>query len=135
LATVTTTTVHPFTTGQVINVAGNPVVNGSNAVTVLDSSRFTFPYVTPTDISSVGGTATLVMSSLAPWSHATDMAAQANCISHDECTGFVFNPIGGANNYTPFTVKLDPTNFVVSPTSNTYVLAASTFTKSNLEYY
>jgi hypothetical protein len=135
LATVTTTTVHPFTTGQVIKVAGNPTVNGSNAVTVLDSSRFTFPYVTPTDISSVGGTATLVMSSLPPWSHATDTAAQANCISQEDCTGFVFNPVGGADNYIPFTVELDPTKFIVSTTSNTYVLGASTFTKSNLEYY
>ena len=135
LATVTTTTVHPFTTGQVIKVAGNPTVNGSNAVTVLDSSRFTFPYATPTDISSVGGTATLVMSSLPPWSHATDTAAQANCISQEDCTGFAFNPVGGADNYTPFTVKLDPTNFVVSPTSNTYVIGDSTFTPSKIEYY
>jgi uncharacterized protein YaiE (UPF0345 family) len=135
LATVTTTTVHPFTSGQVIKIAGNPAVNGSNAVTVLDSSRFTFPYATPVDISSVGGTATLVMSSLSPWSHATDTAAESNCISHGECTGFSFNPVGGANNYTPYTVDLEPDKFVASTTSNTYVLAASTFTKSSLEYY
>lgn len=135
LATVTTTTVHPFTTGQVIKIAGNPTVNGSNAVTVLDSSRFTFPYATPVDISSVGGTATLVVSSLPPWSHGTDTAAESNCISYGECTGFSFNPVGGANNYTPYTVELEPDKFVASTTSNTYVLTASTFTKSNLEYY
>lgn len=135
LATVTTTTVHPYTTGQTIKIAGNLSVNGSNVVTVLDASRFTFPYSTPIDISSTGGTATLVTSSLGPWSYSNDLDAESNCISHEECTGFSFNPVGGANNYIPYTVKLEPDKFVASTTSNTYVIAPSTFTKSKIEYY
>jgi hypothetical protein len=134
LATVTTTTVHPFTTGQTVKIAGNLTVNGSNVITVLDSSRFTFPYKTTTDITSAGGKATLVVSTLPQWSHTKEMDAKANCVSQADCTGFTFDPIGGANNYTPYTVDLDPTKFVAS-TSNTYVLSASAFTKSTTEYY
>lgn len=131
LATVTTTIAHPFTTGQTVNISSN----GSNVITVLDSSRFTFPYRTPVDINVVGGTATLVLSTLPPWSHSTELAAESNCISHMECKGFSFNPLGGTNNYTPYTVDLEPDKFVASETSNTYVLSPSTFTKSTIEYY
>jgi len=130
VATVTTTTAHEFTSGNYITITGY----GSNAVTVTDSTKFTFPFRTPVDISSASGTATLVLSRIAPDATLSYFDCAKACTSNTTCSGFTFDTASGCIQYTVTPFKKEMLTQVRS-TSNTYINGTPVMTPYTSSYF
>jgi hypothetical protein len=122
VATFTTTT-HTFKTGNMVTIAGAGVANGSNLITVTDSTHFTFPYPVTSDFTgTAGGTATLILTTIPPKTDVTSLADCATeCFSNVTCTGFSYAPQQCLQYTTALTTDMLT---LVSATSNTYIPGA-----------
>lgn len=132
VATFTTTT-HTFKTGNMVTIAGAGIANGSNLITVTDSTHFTFPYPVQSDYTgTAGGTATLVLTRIPPKTDVTSLADCATaCFSNVTCTGFSYAPLQCLQYTTELTVDMLT---LTSTTSNTYLPGAPKLTAYSESY-
>ena len=140
VATFTTTT-HGFKTGNLVTIAGAGAANGSNIITVTDSTHFTIPYKVTADFTSPSGianftspsgTATLVLTTIAPKTDVTSLADCATaCFSNVTCTGFSYAPQQCLQYTTALTTDMLT---LTSATSNTYLPGAPKLTAYNESY-
>ena len=132
VATFTTTT-HTFKTGNRVIITGAAAANGSNIITVTDSTHFTMPYNVTADFTGVaGGTATLVLTTIPPKTNVTSMADCATaCFSNVTCTGFSYAPQQCLQYTTELTTDMLT---LVSATSNTYLPGAPVLTAYTTSY-
>lgn len=132
VATFTTTT-HTFKTGNLVTIAGAGAANGSNLITVTDSTHFTMPYKVTTDFTgAAGGTATLVLTTIPPRTDVTSMADCAKaCFSNVTCTGFSYAPQQCLQYTTALTTDMLT---LASATSNTYLPGAPILTSYTESY-
>jgi len=132
VATFTTTT-HTFSTGNRVIIAGAGAANGSNLITVTDSTHFTMPYKVTTDFTgAAGGTATLVLTTIPPRTDVTSMADCAKaCFSNVTCTGFSYAPQQCLQYTTALTTEMLT---LASATSNTYLPGAPILTSYTTSY-
>lgn len=133
VATFTTTT-HGFKTGNMVTIAGAGIANGSNLITVTDSTHFTFPYPVTTDFTgTAGGTATLVLTTIPPKTDVTSLADCATeCFSNVTCTGFSYAPLQCLQYTTALTKDMLT---LASTTSNTYIPGAPKLTAYTGSYF
>jgi hypothetical protein len=119
VATFTTTT-HTFQTGNMVTIVGAGAANGSNLITVTDSTHFTMPYKVTSDFTgAAGGTATLVLTTIPPKTDVTSLADCASaCFSNVTCTGFSYAPQQCLQYTTALTTDMLTLD---SATSNTYL--------------
>ena len=132
VATFTTTT-HTFITGNRVIIAGAAAANGSNIITVTDSTHFTIPYAVTSDVTAAaGGTATLVLSTIPPKTDVTSAeACGALCFSNTSCTGFTYGP----GSCTQYTTVLTTDMLTATTTANTYLPGAPVLTPYAGAYY
>ena len=133
VATFTTTT-HTFKTGNMVTIVGAGAANGSNVITVTDSTHFTLPYKVTSDFTgAAGGTATLVLTTIPPKTDVTSLADCASaCFSNVTCTGFSYAP-QQCLQYTA-TLTTDMLT-LVSATSNTYLPGTPTLKAYTGSYF
>lgn len=149
VATFTTTT-HTFKTGNLVTIAGAGAANGSNIITVTDSTHFTIPYKVTADYTSpsgttvtaggtvnfidpIRGTATLVLTTIPPNADVTSPEACGTlCFSNTSCTGFTYGPGIGCNQYTTI---LTTDMLTATVTANTYLPGAPVLTPYAGAYY
>lgn len=133
VATFTTTT-HTFKTGNMVTIAGAGAANGSNLITVTDSTHFTMPYKVTSDFTgTAGGTATLVLTTIPPKTDVTSLADCATaCFSNVTCTGFSYAPQQCLQYTTALTTDMLT---LASATSNTYLPGAPKLTAYTGSYF
>lgn len=134
VATFTTTVGHFFKTGNMVTIAGAGAANGSNIITVTDSTHFTMPYNVTADFTgAAGGTATLVLTTIPPKTDVTSLADCATaCFSNVTCTGFSYAPQQCLQYTTALTTDMLTGD---SPTSNTYLPGAPKLTPYTESYF
>jgi len=136
VATFTTTT-HTFITGNRVIIAGAAAANGSNIITVTDSTHFTIPYKVTSDFvlqfGVAGGTATLVLSTIPARTNVLSAEACGSlCFSNTSCTGFTYGPGIGCNQYT---TVLTTDMLTETMTANTYLPGTPVLTPYTSAYY
>lgn len=133
IATFTTAT-HPFKTGNMVTIAGAGAGNGSNVITVTDSTHFTIPYNVTSDFTgAAGGTATLVLTTIPPKTDVTSLSDCATaCFSNVTCTGFSYAPQQCLQYTTALTTDMLT---LTSATSNTYLSGAPKLTAYSSSYF
>ena len=134
VATFTTTAIHTFKTGNMVTIAGAGAANGSNVITVTDSTHFTIPYKVTSDFTgAAGGTATLVLTTIPPKTDVTSLAECATaCFSNVSCTGFSYAP----QNCVQYTTALTTDMLTgTDPTSNTYLPGTPALTAYTGSYF
>ena len=133
VATFTTTT-HTFKTGNMVTITGAGAANGSNVVTVTDSTHFTIPYKVTSDFTgAAGGTATLVLTTIPPKTDVTSLADCATaCFSNVTCTGFSYAPQQCLQYTTALTTDMLT---LASATSNTYLPGTPALTAYTGSYF
>jgi hypothetical protein len=133
VATFTTTT-HTFKTGNMVTIAGAGEGNGSNVITVTDSTHFTIPYKVTSDFTgAAGGTATLVLTTIPPKTDVTSLSDCATaCFSNVTCTGFSYAPQQCLQYTTALTTDMLT---LVSATSNTYLPGTPKLTSYTSSYF
>jgi hypothetical protein len=117
-------------------ISGASYCNGSNIITVTDSTHFTIPYITTTTITTalLGGSATLQLTTIPPRTDITSAVdCAADCFSNVSCTGFSYGP-GQCVEYTTIPFKTDMLT-QASATSNTYIPGAPKATAYTDTYY
>ena len=134
VATFTTTTNHSFVSGNRVLMLNTSVATGSNIVTVTDSTHFTIPYPVTSDVTAAaGGTATLVLSTIPPKTDVTSAEACGTlCFSNTSCTGFMYGPDIGCNQ---FTAALTTDMLTATISANTYLPGAPVLTPYAGSYY
>lgn len=133
VATFTTTT-HTFKTGNMVTIVGAGEANGSNVITVTDSTHFTLPYRVTSDFTgAAGGTATLVLTTIPPKTDVTSLADCATaCFSNVSCTGFSYAP----QQCLQYTTALSTDMLTLaSTTSNTYLPGTPKLTAYSVSYF
>ena len=133
VATFTTTT-NTFKTGNMVTIAGAGAANGSNVITVTDSTHFTMPYNVTSDFTgAAGGTATLVLTTIPPKTDVTSLADCATaCFSNVSCTGFSYAP----QQCLQYTAALTTDMLTLaSATSNTYLPGTPALTAYTGSYF
>jgi hypothetical protein len=133
VATFTTTT-HTFKTGNMVTITGAGAANGSNVITVTDSTHFTIPYKVTSDFTgAAGGTATLVLTTIPPKTDVTSLADCATaCFSNVTCTGFSYAP----QQCLQYTAALTTDMLTLaSATSNTYLPGTPSLTAYTGSYF
>jgi hypothetical protein len=130
VATVTTSTDHGFKTGHYVTTTGY----GSNAITVTDSTHFTFPYRVAADVTTGVGTATLLLSLITPDLTLSYIDCAKTCYSNTTCSGFTFSSSSGC---IPYTITPFTKDFLTqtSATSNTYIPGTPVLTPYTSSYY
>lgn len=133
VATFTTTT-HTFKTGNMVTIAGAGAANGSNLITVTDSTHFTIPFPVTNDFTgAAGGTATLVLTTIPPKTDVTSLADCATaCFSNVTCTGFSYAPQQCLQYTTALTTDMLTLD---SATSNTYLPGDPNLTAYTASYF
>jgi len=134
VATFTTMTDHKFVSGNRVTVAGAGAANGSNIITVTDSTHFTLPYPVTSDFTAAaGGTATLVLTTIPVRMDVTSAEACGTlCFSNTSCTGFTYGSGIGCNQ---FTTALTTDMLTTDMSANTYLPGTPILTEYTGKYY
>lgn len=127
VAIITTSTPHTWATNDRVTISGASLpINGSNVITVIDTSNVSFPYVTMTAVTvNTGGAITRPNSTIPKNTiNNTVFSCASNCYSNTACTSFMFNDT--SKECTQLTRKVISTELVATTsTVNTYIPGAT----------
>lgn len=133
---VSTATAHGLTTGMSVDITQGGIIAVSNVVTVVDPLTVTLPFIhADGPVPITGVTLTPKLSTIPIATNVASYAVcAANCVTHVDCTGFVYDNTG--RNCAMYTVPIDTTNGIVNQTgAQLYVSQSPALTDSGISYY